>query len=204
MHLKNAGSFSGSRAGLRHESEPPPVIGCLTGIFLQIHECRCHFAVCSVGGALELLENVPASVGGRGTGRHREGQQRTADQEHLPDSNTHYDGPPCTEFSLRPFSVASNEHLARWRSKFNPVPKRTKPNCWLPNWRNPVRLAIMPHANQERRMLDRSLRAELEGYRKTLASDDARRLFDERIERLLSQHGIDYVRGYVDALKEAL
>jgi hypothetical protein len=51
-------------------------------------------------------------------------------------------------------------------------------------------------------MLDRSLRAELEGYRKTLASDDARRVFDERIERLLSQHGIDYVRGYVDALKE--
>jgi hypothetical protein len=51
-------------------------------------------------------------------------------------------------------------------------------------------------------MLDRSLRAELEGYRQTLASDEARRLFDERIERLLSQHGIDYVRGYVDALKE--
>jgi hypothetical protein len=27
---------------------------------------------------------------------------------------------------------------------------------------------------------------------------------DERIERLLGQHGVDYVRGYVDALKEAL
>ena len=51
-------------------------------------------------------------------------------------------------------------------------------------------------------MLDRSLRAELESYRKTLASDEARRAFDERIERLLSRHGIDYVRGYVDALKE--
>ena len=51
-------------------------------------------------------------------------------------------------------------------------------------------------------MLDRSLKAELESYRKTLVSDDARCAFDERIERLLSQHGIDYVRGYVDALKE--
>jgi hypothetical protein len=51
-------------------------------------------------------------------------------------------------------------------------------------------------------MLDRSLKAEFEGYRKTLPSDEARRAFDERIERLLSRHGVDYVRGYVDALKE--
>lgn len=51
-------------------------------------------------------------------------------------------------------------------------------------------------------MLDQSLRAELEGYRKTIPTDEARRAFDKRIERLLSQHGIDYVRGYVDALKD--
>ena len=51
-------------------------------------------------------------------------------------------------------------------------------------------------------MLDRSLEAEFASYRKTLATDDARRAFDERIERLLSQHGVDYVRGYVDALKD--
>ena len=51
-------------------------------------------------------------------------------------------------------------------------------------------------------MLDRSLKAEFESYRKTLPTDEARRAFDERIARLLSQHGIDYVRGYVDALKE--
>jgi hypothetical protein len=54
----------------------------------------------------------------------------------------------------------------------------------------------------EEMMLDRSLKAELESYRRTLVSDDARFAFDERIERLLSQHGIDYVRGSVDALKE--
>jgi putative component of toxin-antitoxin plasmid stabilization module len=52
-------------------------------------------------------------------------------------------------------------------------------------------------------MLDRSLRAEFESYRKSLSADQARQAFDERIERLLSQHGVDYVRGYVDALKEA-
>ena len=52
-------------------------------------------------------------------------------------------------------------------------------------------------------MLDRSLEAEFESYRKTLSTDEARRAFDELIERLLGQHGVDYVRGYVDALKAA-
>jgi hypothetical protein len=51
-------------------------------------------------------------------------------------------------------------------------------------------------------MLDRSLKVEFESYRTTLPADEARRAFDERIERLLSQHGIEYVRGYVDALKD--
>ena len=50
-------------------------------------------------------------------------------------------------------------------------------------------------------MLDRELRAEFESYRKTL-EEKAKRAFDEQIE--LSQHGVDYVRGYVDALKDAL
>ena len=53
-------------------------------------------------------------------------------------------------------------------------------------------------------MLDRSLKAEFESYRKTLSTGEARPAFDERIERLLNQHGIDYVRGYVDALKECI
>jgi hypothetical protein len=52
-------------------------------------------------------------------------------------------------------------------------------------------------------MLDRSLKAEFEGYRKTLPTEGARRAFDEHIERLLSQRGVDYVRGYVDALKDS-
>jgi hypothetical protein len=52
-------------------------------------------------------------------------------------------------------------------------------------------------------MLDRSLEAEFESFRKTLSTDKARHAFDERIERLLSQHGIGYVRGYVGALKDA-
>jgi hypothetical protein len=52
-------------------------------------------------------------------------------------------------------------------------------------------------------MLDRSVVAEFASYRNTLSTDEDRRGFDERIERLLSQHGIDYVRGYVAALKDA-
>jgi len=53
-------------------------------------------------------------------------------------------------------------------------------------------------------MLDRSLKAEFEGYRSMLSNDEARRAFDERFERLLSRHGVDYVRGYVDALKDSI
>jgi hypothetical protein len=56
----------------------------------------------------------------------------------------------------------------------------------------------------EAAMLDRSLVAEFAGYRKGLSSDEARQAFDERIERLLTQHGIDFVRGYVAALKETI
>jgi hypothetical protein len=50
-------------------------------------------------------------------------------------------------------------------------------------------------------MLDRSLKAEFESYRRTLATDELRIAFDEQIERLLNQHGIDYVRGYVAGIK---
>ncbi len=53
-------------------------------------------------------------------------------------------------------------------------------------------------------MLDRLLKAEFEDYRKTLATDEVRQAFDARIEHLLSRHGIDYVRGYVDGLKDAI
>jgi hypothetical protein len=52
-------------------------------------------------------------------------------------------------------------------------------------------------------MLDRSLETEFESYSKTLSTGEAKRSFNERIERLLSQHGVDYVRGYVDALKDS-
>jgi len=53
-------------------------------------------------------------------------------------------------------------------------------------------------------MLDRSLKAEFEDYRKTLPTDEARQAFDARIEHLVSQRGVDYVRGYVDGLKDAV
>lgn len=50
-------------------------------------------------------------------------------------------------------------------------------------------------------MLDRSLRTEFDSYRKTLATEAAKQEFDARMEQLLSRHGVDYVRGYVAALK---
>src|SRR5436189_4624863 len=49
---------------------------------------------------------------------------------------------------------------------------------------------LLIHVVLERpNMLDRSLEAEFEDYRKILPTNQARRAFDERIERLLSQHG---------------
>ena len=53
-------------------------------------------------------------------------------------------------------------------------------------------------------MLDRSLKAEFEDYRKTLPTDEAKQAFDARVEHLLSQHGVDYERGYVGGLKDAV
>jgi putative component of toxin-antitoxin plasmid stabilization module len=52
-------------------------------------------------------------------------------------------------------------------------------------------------------MLDRSLDAEFRAYRNTLSTEMAKQAFNERIERLVNEHGVDYVRGYVDALKDA-
>ena len=76
-------------------------------------------------------------------------------------------------------------------------------DCVSPNRRFRGGFLLIPVVLKEPDMLDRSLEAEFESYRKTISTDEARRAFDERIERLLSQHGVDYVRGYVDALKDA-
>jgi hypothetical protein len=44
--------------------------------------------------------------------------------------------------------------------------------------------------------------AEFENYRRTLQTEEKKRLFDEKIKYLLERHGVDYVRGYVAGLKE--
>jgi hypothetical protein len=45
---------------------------------------------------------------------------------------------------------------------------------------------------------------EFVGYRELFKTEDAKRAFDQKIKLLLEQHGVDYVRGYVDALKDIL
>jgi hypothetical protein len=45
--------------------------------------------------------------------------------------------------------------------------------------------------------------AEFEGYRGNLETEEQRRSFDEKINELLELHGVDYVRGYVDGLRDA-
>ncbi len=46
------------------------------------------------------------------------------------------------------------------------------------------------------------LSAEFESYRKTLRSEEDRQAFDRNIKQLLQARGVDYVRGYVDGLKD--
>ena len=91
--LQDSGCFRGSHTGPSNECDPPFIIRDLADSLLQVHDCRCDFAVCSVGGALGLLENVPAGVGRSRTCCNVEGQDRPQRKHHLPDLNTHRDQP---------------------------------------------------------------------------------------------------------------
>jgi hypothetical protein len=51
------------------------------------------------------------------------------------------------------------------------------------------------------RMSD-DLSAEFESYRMTLRTEEERQAFDRKIKQLLQERGVDYVRGYVDGLKD--
>ncbi len=46
------------------------------------------------------------------------------------------------------------------------------------------------------------LSAEFESYRTRLPTEEEKQVFDRKIKRLLQERGVDYVRGYVDGLKE--
>ena len=46
------------------------------------------------------------------------------------------------------------------------------------------------------------LSAEFEGYRMRLRTEEAKQAFDRKIKQLLQERGVDYVRGYVDGLKD--
>ena len=53
-------------------------------------------------------------------------------------------------------------------------------------------------------MADEELRKEFEPCREMFGTEEEKQAFDRQIKLLLKQHGVDYVRGYVDALKEML
>jgi hypothetical protein len=52
--------------------------------------------------------------------------------------------------------------------------------------------------------MDSDLRREFESYREMFTTEAEKQAFDQQINLLLEQHGVDYVRGYVDALKDVL
>lgn len=39
-------------------------------------------------------------------------------------------------------------------------------------------------------------------YREVFATTEGKKAFDKFVTELLEKHGVDYVRGYVDALKD--
>ncbi len=46
------------------------------------------------------------------------------------------------------------------------------------------------------------LSAEFETYRMVLHTEEGRLAFDRKIKQLLQERGVDYVRGYVDGLRD--
>ena len=46
------------------------------------------------------------------------------------------------------------------------------------------------------------LSAEFERYRMRLRTEEEKQAFDRKIKQLLQERGVDYVRGYVDGLKD--
>jgi hypothetical protein len=46
------------------------------------------------------------------------------------------------------------------------------------------------------------LSAEFEDYRTTLRTEEEKLAFDRKIKQLLQERGVDYVRGYVDGLRD--
>jgi uncharacterized SAM-dependent methyltransferase len=52
--------------------------------------------------------------------------------------------------------------------------------------------------------MDSDLRKEFKSCREMFTTEEEKQAFDQQIKLLLEQHGLDYVRGYVDALKDML
>ena len=46
------------------------------------------------------------------------------------------------------------------------------------------------------------LSREFESYRTRLCTEEEKQAFDRKIKQLLQERGVDYVRGYVDGMKE--
>ncbi len=62
----------------------------------------------------------------------------------------------------------------------------------------------MVHSSKVHDLMSDDLSKEFESHRRTLPSEEEKQTFDRKIKRLLEERGVDYVRGYVDALKEAI
>jgi hypothetical protein len=59
-------------------------------------------------------------------------------------------------------------------------------------------------AHPGRLLMDSDLRKEFESCREMFTTEEEKQAFDQQIKLLLEQRGLDYVRGYVDALKDIL
>ena len=76
---------------------------------------------------------------------------------------------------------------------------------WVRLWANfdHAQIFCPSRSGSKSDMLDRELRAEFGVIERRSGARRPDGGFDERIDHLLNQHGVDYVRGYGDALKDA-
>jgi hypothetical protein len=52
--------------------------------------------------------------------------------------------------------------------------------------------------------MDSDLTKEFASCREMFSTEEEKQAFDQQITLLLQEHGLDYVRGYVDALKDVM
>ena len=95
-------------------------------------------------------------------------------------------------------------HMACWVGTRRCVQHRQRLHTSPRHFTEPGVLCYHGAFREGQDLMSDDLNAEFGSYRRTLPTEEDKQAFDRKIKRLLDERGVDYVRGYVDALKEAI